>query len=150
MKFAILLSLLFCSVSCLVSCTKDADPEPVPVPYAGPPLTLQNSWEFRSFVGGYRPPNQNPNLPPGNGIIWKFMDSIYERYDKGQLYRTGKYSVIKDSSRATGRLMDALIFEKNSYPKLHFEIVKDTLIIYMGVISADGTIERYVRIGNNR
>jgi hypothetical protein len=147
MKNSILLSLLFIAFNLLISCTKDSEPEPTPAPYAGPPLSLQNTWELRILNGGYGPPNRNPNYAPGNGIMWKFMDSTYERYNKGVVHQTGKYMVTKDSSQATGRLMDALLFERNAYPKLHFEIVKDTLIIYMGVIAADGTVEKYVSIG---
>jgi hypothetical protein len=150
MKNSILFSLLFMAVNLMVGCEKDAEPDPAPAAYAGPPLSIQNSWELRFLVGGYGLPNRNPNFAAGNGIIWKFMDSTYERYNKGVMYQTGKYTLTKDSSHATGRLMDALIFDKNAYPKLHFEIVKDTLTIYMGVISADGTVEKYVAIGLNK
>ncbi|MES2328712.1 MAG: hypothetical protein V4539_03850 [Bacteroidota bacterium] len=145
MKKSLLLSLVFLNV--LISCQKDAAPDPVPT-YSAPPLSLQNAWELRNVVGGYGPPNRNPNYAAGNGYIWKFMDSTFERYDKGQLFQTGKYRVIRDTSYQTGRMMDALVFDQNAYPKVQVEIVKDTLIMYLGVVAADGTISRYVRIGD--
>jgi len=46
--------------------------------------------------------------------------------------------------------MDVLILKQNYNEKVFFEIAKDTLILYRGIIAADGTIGKYVRLSNYR
>ncbi len=129
----------------LPGCSKDSDPAPV---INQGPVALQNTWELRSVYGGYRAPGSGPNTSPGNKNIWKFTDTTYQQYSNGVLYVSGKYTLTKDTSPATGQLMDALIFDKNANAKLFFEISNDTLVMYRGLVAADGTIEKYVRVEN--
>jgi hypothetical protein len=151
MKTILPLVLLFMLLNLQSACTKGDDAQIAIDPVLtsdNSPVSLQNSWELRYVYGGYRAPNSNPNYAPGNKNIWKFMDSTYQQYSGGVLQKTGKYTLTKDTAAATGRYMDAMILDKNVVAKLFFEFSKDTLVIYRGVISADGTVEKYVRIAN--
>lgn len=147
MKKILSLCLLVILLNMLPGCSKDSDPAPVINPAA---VTLQNTWELRSVYGGYRIPGTSPNTNPGNKNIWKFTDTTYQQYANGVLYVSGKYTLTKDTSPATGQLMDALIFDKNTNAKLFFEIANDTLVMYRGLVAADGTIEKYVRVENSK
>ncbi|MCW3086690.1 MAG: hypothetical protein JWQ78_76, partial [Sediminibacterium sp.] len=140
------LALLLITLTVLVSCKKETVPDPVPPPDLGP-VSLRNSWELRSSYGGFGLPNRNPNFAAGNGNILIILDSTYEEHSNGQLQKTGPYTLTKDTCRATGRFMDAMVFDRPPNFKRFFEIVRDTLVIYIGVIAADGMIEKFVRIG---
>lgn len=107
--------------------------------------SIKGSWELRHVAGGFRAPGQSPDYAPGNGDIWKFSDSTYQHYSNGQLSDEGSYTLTKDTSLATGRYMDALILSNGNW-KLFFEISKNTLTLYVGIIAADGVIETYERI----
>ena len=147
MKTICPLCLLFILLISQSGCTKaDETPTVVDPPMSGAPASLKNSWELRFAYGGLRAPNTNPNYLPGNKNIWKLMDSTYQIYSNGVLQQTGKYTLTKDTCYATGRFMDAMILDKNTAYKLFFEVANDTLVMYRGVIAADGTIEKYVRI----
>ncbi len=112
--------------------------------------TLKGDWELREIFGGLRAPNLSPYFAPGNGFIWKFTDSAYQLYSNEHLVSKGNYILTKDTSIATGRLMSALILPQNFNDKIYFEFNRDTLVFYRGVIAADGTIEKYVRLQNYR
>ena len=132
-------------LNCLSGCSKNN--EPATNANQGP-VALQNTWELRSVYGGYRTPGTTPNTAPGNKNIWKFTDTSYQQYTNGALFVSGKYIVTKDTSPATGQLMDVLVFDKNTTSKLFFEFANDTLVMYRGLVAADGTIEKYVRVEN--
>ena len=112
--------------------------------------TIKGDWELREILGGLRAPNSSPFFAPGNGYIWKFTDSAYQSYSGQELVRKGNYILTRDTSPATGKLMSLLIFPQNDNDKIYFEFSKDTLTFYRGMIAADGTIEKYVRLQNNR
>ncbi len=136
----------------LISCKKTdkETPKVQPGNTTGFTTSIKGDWELRELIGGLRAPNSSPYFPPGNGFIWKFTDSAYQLYSKGQSVSEGNYVLTKDTSLATGRFMDALIFPQNYNDKIYFEFNRDTLIFYRGVIAADGTTEKYVKLQNNR
>lgn len=148
--FLIILLLVFIAFG---SCKKPNEANPAIQPDStttGGPTTNETSiigdWEIRVVIGGYREPNASPYFPPGNGFIWKFKDSTFQHFSKGRMTYEGKYILTKDTSLATGRLMDVLILLKDYKDKIHFEFNKDTLVFYRGLIAADGSIEKYVRL----
>lgn len=112
--------------------------------------SILGDWELRVIYGGFRASNSSPYYASGNGYIWKFTNSSYQFYSKGHLASNGDYTLTKDTCLATGRFMDALILKQNYNEKVFFEIAKDTLILYRGIIAADGTIGKYVRLPNYR
>ena len=109
---------------------------------------IVGEWELRDLTGGMVP-NQKPGYPPGNGDKYKFVDlHYYERYIDGKVVASGSYSLAKDTCPATGRYMNAFVLEQNAPWKIYFEFSNDTLVLYNGIIAADGTISRYVKVKN--
>jgi hypothetical protein len=105
--------------------------------------SIIGTWELRVLYGAMLA-NSPGNYYPGNGHRWKFTDSLYEQYADGKLVMSGKYSLTKDTCPATGTYMDAFKLEQNFSYKTFFEFLNDTLVLYNGVIAADGTISKYV------
>ena len=108
--------------------------------------SIIGQWELRVLHGGMVVNPSGPNYPPGNGDMWKFTDSLYERYTNRGLAASGKYSLTKDTCPATGRYMDAFILQQDFPYKIFFEFSNDSLVMYNGIIAADGTITKYVRV----
>jgi hypothetical protein len=144
MKFRYLLfSLCLITAIIIIGCDK-ADQKKNPKKKAT--SSIVGSWELRVLHGGMIPRPEGPNYPPGNGDKWKFTDSLYEHYEKGQLASHGKYSLIKDTCPATGTYMDAFVVQEDYPHRIFFEFSKDTLVMYNGIIAADGTITKYVSL----
>jgi len=144
MKQNIYLSALIFSILISVGChrTKSVDEKKV---YSN---SLQGDWELRNVFGGFGPPGRPTNFPAGNGHIRSFKDSTFKYYADGKLVDSGTFALTRDTCPATQTLMDAFILSNSYGHKIFFEISKDTLTLYNGVIAADGTIEKYVRINN--
>ena len=145
MKRNICQSVLILSILLVASChrSKSVDDKKV---YSD---SLQGAWELRNVFGGFRPAGSPTNFAPGNGTIWSFKDSSFKRYEKGTLVDSGGFIIDRDTCPVTNTLMDAISFRNNSNNygfQIFFEISRDTLTMYHGVIAADGTISKYVRI----
>ncbi len=108
--------------------------------------SLQGDWELRTLIG-CQVPGCNPNFNPGNGNIWRFTDSTFEAYADHKLVDSGRYYIGTDTCLQTNRVMDFFVNEQrtNLYynDKIFFEFVDGQLILYRGVIAADGTIQKY-------
>lgn len=149
MKSLQLFSLFFAAfliVSCNKEIAKDSSNTSTRIASAG---SIVGAWELR-ILYGVQVPGISPYFSPGNGNIRKFDDSTYQYFEKGKLSSAGNYMLTKDTSQATGRLMDAIILVQEHKRKVHFEIVKDTLTLYDGTIAACGTIQKYVRIESHK
>lgn len=140
MKCIQLFSFFFVSLIFLVSCDKDVTKNSSiannKIEGTG---SIIGSWELR-IIYGIQVPGISPYFSPEQGNIRKFDDSTYQYYEKGKLSSAGNYILTKDTSQATGRLMDAIILVQEYSRKVHFEILKDTLTMYDGTIAACGTI----------
>ncbi|MEO6229225.1 MAG: hypothetical protein ABJB11_17925 [Ferruginibacter sp.] len=111
--------------------------------------SINGHWELR-ILYGCQTPNCNPNFAPGNGNTWKFIDSAFKHTVNSESPKytasdSGYFSLGRDTCQATGRLMDFFSIRDVPNLNIYFEITKDTLILYQGVIAADGVIEKYVR-----
>ena len=112
--------------------------------------TLQGDWELRTLIG-CQVPGCNPIFQPGNGQIWKFSDSTFKFYVNHTLVDSGVLIQGTDSCLATNRVMNyfARKNDNNYYyylDKLFFAFTNNQLVIYRGVVAADGTIEKYSRL----
>jgi hypothetical protein len=110
------------------------------------PLTSQliGQWELRTLFGS-QVPGIGPNFTYGNGNIWEFTTSGFKRYTNGQMTSSGIYTLTKTNTFNSGIPEDAVILNQDTTLKFHFDIIKDTLTIYVGSIPADGYIPKYVK-----
>ena len=108
--------------------------------------TLSGMWELRGTTGGMRIPGPN-DYKPGNGNIWKFTDTHFERILNDSTYNSGNYTIANTGvDMNTGRKISQFVF--NGTPAESFEIKNDTLHIYSGMIAADGTIAHFVKVAD--
>lgn len=108
---------------------------------------LAGIWELRVMSGGtvaYVPNDYRP----GNGNLWSFTQTTFERIYKDSVYRGGTYSISLGTGTDlnTGRKIDQFIF--NNEPAESFELRNDTLRFYYGAIPYDGVIEMFVKIAD--
>jgi hypothetical protein len=106
---------------------------------------LAGVWELRAMSGGMVIYDPN-DYRPGNGSLWKFTQTTFERVYKDSVYREGMYSISRGTGTDwnTGRNIDQFIF--NNEPAESFELRNDTLRFYFGAIPSDGGIEMFVKI----
>ena len=109
--------------------------------------SLQGAWELRELRGGMIA-GLSPYYSPGNGNVWSFSDSTFKHYAEGKLVDSGTYTLTRDTCPATLTEMDAFVLSNSYGYEIFFEISKDTLTLYTGVIAADGTIAKYIRINS--
>ena len=109
--------------------------------------SLEGAWELREVRGGMVA-GLSPYYSQGNGNIWRFSESTLHHYAEGKLVDSGTFTITRDTCPATQTEMDAFILSNSYSHHIFFEISKDTLTLYNGIIAADGTIEKYVRINN--
>src|SRR5690349_20265433 len=54
--------------------------------------TLSGTWKLRGITGGMVIPDPD-NYKPGNGNIWRFADTHFERILHDSVYNSGSYTV---------------------------------------------------------
>jgi len=107
---------------------------------------LPGVWELRSVYGGNSVAGGG-NYLPGNGYKWKFTGTAYWLYVNNTVADSGLYKLSSGVNPQTSLETNAMILNDTPF-SLYYEIANDTLTIYRGVVAADGTIEKYVRIEN--
>ncbi|MHA4809936.1 hypothetical protein ACX0G9_17615 [Flavitalea flava] len=106
---------------------------------------LVGSWEIRSVEGGYSP-TRGGTYAPGNGYVLQFTDSKYYHYINGQAQDSGTYKIEKELTNPFGPKKSKLTYITDHSRAVYFQATGDTLTIYDGIISADGTISKYVPV----
>ena len=108
---------------------------------------LAGVWELRAMSGGMLAYDPN-DYRPGNGDLWAFTQTTFERIHRDSVYRGGTYSISRGTGTDlnTGRKIDQFIF--NNEPAESFELRNDTLRFYSGAIPYDGGIEMFVKIAD--
>ena len=143
MKRYCLIAVLILLAYSVISCTSESK-EVTPLKVNS--NVLSGTWEMRGLTGGMVPYNPN-SYKPGNGNIWKFTADHFERIYNDSVYDSGSYRVTNTGvDLNTNRTINQFIF--NDTPAESFELKNDTLHIYNGMIAADGTISRYVKIAD--
>src|SRR6476620_199460 len=102
---------------------------------------LKGKWELRSRMGGMAP---GGNYQPGNGNLINFSDSTYEKWYNGQITVKGTYTISQGNNPETGTMMKKINYEGGF--EEYFEFVNNQLVLYSGIIAADGTISKYARL----
>ena len=141
MKPSYLVFILICTVF-FTSCNRD-----IQSPKQTNGKVLAGVWELRAMSGGNVVYDPN-HYRPGNGNLWAFTQTTFERIYKDSVYRGGTYSISRGTGTDlnTGRKIDQFIF--NNEPAESFELRNDTLRFYFGAIPSDGGIEMFVKIAD--
>jgi len=140
-KPSYLFFILLCTAF-ITSCKKD-----IQSPQQPNGKVLQGLWELRAVAGGMLVNDPN-DFKPGNGSLWAFTQTTFERIYKDSVYRSGTYSISRGTGTNlnTGRKVDQFIF--NNDPADSFELWNDTLKLYYRAIPYDGSIEMFVKIAD--
>lgn len=141
MKKNLTLFLLLLSATVLFSCKKN---ESIPAE-----STLNGSWELRSVLG-IQVPGVSPNYQPGNGNVYVFNNGNYTIYMQGKIVDSGTYTIEKDIkpiNNNTSTHSITLVSKMNSRnDKLYLKLGENSLVIFDGVIAADGIEGTYERL----
>ena len=83
---------------------------------------LTGTWELRQDGGGWSPV---VNHKAGNDTLAVFTSTNYSFYQKGNLFKSGTYTIRKDSSYLYGKLANRIIFDGNDNMTRDFFEIKD-------------------------
>jgi hypothetical protein len=99
--------------------------------------TLQGSWELSSVAGGNL---ANYLYPTGKGYGIKFTETEYQKYENGQIIKSGTYSLHNEKSFLNDKIMTRIIYDNDlNFPKQFIDIKRSKLTIYYGaMIATDG------------
>lgn len=111
----------------VISCSKKA---------TGP--ELDGTWELR-HIAGIQVAGANPDFKAGNGNYFKFDGENFERYNDGKKTDSGSFSITpEDNVPVNDKKANYSIKFKNE-EKMYVLLSDKTLILFNGVIAADGT-----------
>ncbi|WP_158800317.1 hypothetical protein [Pedobacter sp. L105] len=132
MKRSLTLSLILFMFITVMSCKKKSAE-----------TNLNGSWELR-YLEGIQVPNVDPNFKAGNGNILKFSDHNFERYENGKLVQTGTFTFQPEKTTVNNTAVNYSIVFAND-EKQYLYLSGNKLILFQGVIAADGTASTYVK-----
>lgn len=107
------------------------------------PVTLNGSWELRNVLG-LQVQGADPNYTPGNGNIFVFSEGNFKKYANGKLVDSGSYTIQKEEVKINNNASNYSMLLNNK-TKLYLKIADRTLVIFDGVIAADGYEATYER-----
>jgi hypothetical protein len=102
---------------------------------------IEGTWELHSFTSGLT--GKNSTVLTGNGSIFKFSSNQFQRFENGQLIKTGTYSIKKDTFHLVNRIGNKIIFN-NVNDGLFFDL-DDTYLSFF-IDANDGGGETYKRV----
>lgn len=132
MKLFVKLSFVLMLTAVFVSCKKKGDE-----------ASLDGEWELR-HVNGIQVANVSPDFAPGNGNILKFHQGKMEKFSNGKLVDSSSYTVQKDTMKINNTQASYRIDYAN-HSKQYFKLDSGKLVIFDGMIAADGTESTYER-----
>lgn len=127
MKNLLQLTLSFLLLVTLVSCKKEASV-----------ASLNGTWELKSTIGGY--PVTNPSTEK-HVLQLRFADQRMEKYDNGKLIESAAYTITAEK-KAINENQANYFITTNGDNKQYIKLTKNELVVFEGVIAADG-IEMY-------
>jgi len=138
MNKVLFLSLIACiSLSTMVGCKKkSAEQDAV--------TSLNGTWELRYLVG-IQVPDIDPNFKAGNGNVFKFSGQHYDRIIDGKTVLSGTYTISAHKTPVNNTESNySLVFDNDT--KLLINLSKNKLVVFDGVIAADGTESTYEKL----
>ena len=102
---------------------------------------LAGTWEIHSSMMGDTPLK---TYSAGNDSLLKFTDKTYSVSIKGQLIKSGTYSVAEDSFNLLpvpgGKFTHRIDYQDSTQQKIFFRVNGDTLIFVTGKFEVDGGV----------
>lgn len=114
------LFILTITILLLEGCKKDVPRVPKPI---------EGNWELSMASGGII--GGMTTYPTGNGNIYKFSESNYEKYINGTLKKTGFYSTFQDTFYGRHIVMDRIVFDDDTMNRFTMEISDNKLTIQL-------------------
>lgn len=105
---------------------------------------INGTWELRHVAGGMLA-GVDPNIKKGNGDIYIFNNQNFERYSNGKIIQSGTFVISTESKDINNNHANSAIIFSTSTEKYYTNLSGDKLIIFMGVIAADGVEVTYER-----
>ncbi|MCC9070715.1 hypothetical protein LNQ49_03750 [Flavobacterium sp. F-65] len=103
---------------------------------------LDGSWELR-YIEGIQVADADPVFKPGNGNLLKFEGHKYERYSEGNKEEDGTFTISPEDTTINNRKANYSITFNQDAEKTYLSLLKNKLIVFNGVIAADGTESTY-------
>ncbi len=106
--------------------------------------SLIGPWELRQAQTGMIP---SIDYPRGNGSMFIFSASVYDKYTNGNLVKSGSYTLVRDDSVEAsvglvvtkGQFKNRIIFDNDLVsPKTFIEVSNDKLTVLSGYFPLDG------------
>jgi hypothetical protein len=105
---------------------------------------LNGTWELRYLVGG-QIATASPNYEPGNGNRIIFKQQKFERYDDGRLVESGTFTLTPEKAKVNNEVANFSLITDNNL-KQYIKLSPKDLVIFTGVVAADGTEAHYVKL----
>lgn len=99
---------------------------------------LNGTWELKSMIGGY--PVTNPSTEK-HVVQLRFADQLMEKYDNGKLTASAAYTITAEK-KAINHNQANYYITTNGDHKQYIKLSKNELVVFEGVIAADG-VEMY-------
>lgn len=118
----------------LISCKKKSDES-----------SLNGSWELRR-VDGIQIAGADPNFKSGEGNILKFSERNFEWYQANKLSASGTFTIQPEVIQINNSKSNYSILFNNNKDKIYINLSGKKLIVFLGVIAADGTESHYEKL----
>lgn len=111
-------------------------------------LRLLGTWELREVQAGMTPIAQHP---AGNGNQYRFAETTYEKFENGNLQKSGTYRVVRDTTVVAevglvlpaGQFTNRIVFDSNlDTEKTFFGFESGKLVFLSGYFPTDGGSRR--------
>lgn len=123
LKLALSMVMLFTIISCE---KKSGTPD------------LNGTWELR-HVAGIQVAGVDPNFKPGNGNYFTFKGETFEKFNDGKKMESGTFTITPEDNVAVNNSKANYSISFNKEEKKYALLSDNKLIIFDGIIAADGT-----------
>ncbi|OUL60662.1 hypothetical protein [Flavobacterium sp. AJR] len=106
---------------------------------------LNGSWELR-HIEGIQVARVDPNFKPGNGTLLKFEGQKYERYYEGKKEEDGIFAITPEDTVINNSKANYSFTFNNNKEKIYVLLEGNKLVIFNGIIAADGTESTYEKL----
>jgi hypothetical protein len=107
--------------------------------------SINGTWELRHVLGG-QIAGASPDIAKGNGDIYKFDGKNYERFNNGKSIEKGTFTLTRENLPVNNSNANGSIVFSGFPIKCPVNLSKKKLVIFIGMIAADGIESTYEKI----